>query len=153
MKLKLKKLNSRGFGHVEMFLVVAAFVFIGAAGLYVNNNNKSHAQSVGAISVGVTGTAEVVACIQNNVVYAEVYSWIGNLPSSATIDMFDEASPYSTLRWIAIGPFRQWVSHGVNLSVNNYLAWSVNGAHITGFTRAGALQQCSNPPQTTPVLE
>jgi competence protein ComGC len=41
----MSKINSKGFGHVEMLLVVIVIVLVGAVGYFVYNRSKSHSST------------------------------------------------------------------------------------------------------------
>lgn len=65
--MKLKKLNIKGFSHVELFVLVVAVVAISSVGYYVaKNRNTSHAGSwqLLASQSTATVTGNVYACVQ-----------------------------------------------------------------------------------------
>ena len=70
MKIKNKKLNNKGFSHVEMLLLVVALVIVGGIGFYVYKKNTAHAggnnyQYIGTASYTDGNTFSFAACKQS----------------------------------------------------------------------------------------
>lgn len=63
----MKKLNNKGFGHIEIFVVVAAFAVIGLIGGFVWQNSKSKDSSAES-RVQKNWTVQTVYCT-----YTECY--------------------------------------------------------------------------------
>lgn len=57
----MKKLNKKGFGHIEIFVVVAAVAVIGVVGSFVWQNSKSKNSSAASL-VQKNWTVQTVYC-------------------------------------------------------------------------------------------
>jgi hypothetical protein len=84
MKVFKRRLNSRGFGHVEMFVAIVVVAIVLISGFYVVHKNTSHAGSAGCInktySYGSSGPCVVYLQQFINVVGAQYhFSWYTHL--------------------------------------------------------------------------
>lgn len=71
MKTKIKKLTNKGFGHIELVLVVVIVAAIAAVGIYVFNakNNKSKADSMTSVTNKLVhgSYVSIDSCVEDNI--------------------------------------------------------------------------------------
>jgi hypothetical protein len=107
----IKRLNNKGFSHVELFLLVLVIVLVSGVGYFVYNRNKSaHAgsQVVANITTKHAGNFSIIACRQN------VKGSTTNFTISSTANYADPAH----------------VQYGYDGTVTSYYA--ENGASVFG---------------------
>ncbi len=159
MKIKNKKLNNKGFSHVEMLLLVVALVIVGGIGFYVyKQNNKTttaHAgswQSIGTVtSSNPYSSVSRFACMTGPIVsagnslanvkgllVANKTTKVNNFGSGA-LQIIDFSGPNQTGNILSESISTQWVNgtltnNGIwiNPSIKNYVDFRVVSSVVSG---------------------
>ncbi|HUD06137.1 MAG TPA: hypothetical protein VMR18_04470 [Candidatus Saccharimonadales bacterium] len=164
--MKRRKLNSDGFSHVELLIVIALVLAVASVGFLTyrsqhKNSVTAHAGSptlVGTIKASGEPNITVYACGgPNSSEYTYVKAWaiISSGPavnSSTTISMGDFSAPNYTSKRLWITWTGNWpkstayLYHTTNPHVSNYLIFTAQyyyiGPYSTRYIRAGSLAQC-----------
>lgn len=168
MKLfKKAQLNNKGFGHIELLLVIVVLVAIAGVGFFVykHDNKKTNVAHAGGWTVVTTGTTNGIpftgeACFDNAGGYGTyVRGFVvtkSAVPQNTYIEMisFNGNYPPYQANWSAnydngwlYGVYGETNYHLVSLKVTNYLqVYPIvpgKGANYTAATvRAGSLAAC-----------
>jgi Tfp pilus assembly protein FimT len=160
MKLFKSKLNTRGFGHIEMVVIVFVVAVIAGVGFFVyqgHNKTKSTTAHAGGLNYGLVGTSNGVTFKACKQLVNSAYGGIWNIQviaggsnlNSSTVAYMNDYSNSNATGWQWAASSSSWwagtvtsFSHYANPYVNNYLNFGVGKSNYTSLVRANNLNNC-----------